>query len=125
MAERVFGSHSDCRALTIAELPDIVCETGMGGPTLYFNPDGHWNRVAEIRGWGWMQYHLNGEALQDDFARELTRRWNACRPKEAEAKRLRAGLVLLLDAVSDLDDEARASFPEAAVTAAVTALATE
>lgn len=44
---------------------------------------------------------------------------------EREAERLRAGLSLLLDAVSDLDDDARASFPEAAVTAAVTALARE
>lgn len=43
----------------------------------------------------------------------------------AEVKRLRAGLSLLLDAVSDLDEEARNAFPEAAVVAAITAMAKE
>lgn len=46
-------------------------------------------------------------------------------PAERVIEGLRVGLSLLLDAISDLDDDARAAFPEAAVTAATDALEKE
>ncbi len=47
--------------------------------------------------------------------------------EEAERRvgQLRAALNMLLDAVGELDDDARTGFPETAVVAAVTALAQE
>ncbi len=106
------GEDGRCRAL-VEPLggPTVRCQDVVGHLGLHGNYGHTWTDKAQVR---------------RDAAGAACKTINALlgevEDAKAECGRLRAALHLLLDAVSDLDDEARAAFPESAVVAAITAM---
>ena len=66
-----FGSRSDHRELKIEDLPKVFHD-GIS-QYIWITP---MQMLAQVRGWGWMQYHKNGAEFQDKVTEELVKRWN-------------------------------------------------